>query len=676
MRIGIDVGGTFTDIVAIDQSGANWTVRKVPSTPDDPSRAVIQALDTILQTVDPAEIVFLGHGTTAGTNAFLTKRGATTALLTTIGFEDVLEFRRMDRGGILDPYDLQLKFPVPLVPGRRRFGVHERLGVGGEVITPLTEDEIDRVVELVRACGADAVAIATLWSFENPNHERMLRDAIEAALPRVFVTCSHEIDPSIMEYERTSTTVVNAYLGPLIAQYFGQVETNVKTRGLPDPKIMQSNGGLASIGQAGRRPVGLLESGPAAGVAACVSLAEVLTLPNLLAVDMGGTSFDVAMIVDGRPQQHAEVEVDGYVIRTPMLDIRSIGAGGGSIAWVDDGGSLRVGPQSAGSQPGPVCYGRGGTLPTVSDANAVLGYLHDLVGGDLQLDIDRARAALLQEIGQPLGLDALAAASGVRRLVNAHMADAMRVITGESAISPADLVLVAYGGAGPVHASALARELGIGRTIIPVHPGALSALGVAVGDLIHDFTDPILLPLDVVDPRELSLRFDAMTAKARTALADEGVDQSAMEFQPYMIARYIGQMHDLQVELPTDELHQLDPKTLAVYFHNSHKAAYGVAVDDEPVFVVDARVRAIGRVAKPDFRGAAGTEVPAPVRETEAWFEDVGLIATPVFHRNPWNPDTLLVGPAIIQEYDSTTVVLPGQVWHSDEVGSIVIEEN
>jgi N-methylhydantoinase A len=314
-------------------------------------------------------------------------------------------------------------------------------------------------------------------------------------------------------------------------------------------------------------------------------------------------------------------------------------------------------------------------LPTVSDANAVLGYLHALVGGDLTLDVEGARAALNREIGEPLGLDPIAAASGLRRLVNAHMADAMRVITGESAISPADLMLVAYGGAGPVHASALARELGIQRTIIPVHPGALSALGVAVGDLIHDFTDPILLPLDIVDPQDLSRRFDAMTDRARLVLADEGVHESAMEFQPYMIARYIGQMHDLQVELPIGELHDLDPKMLAIYFHNNHKAAYGVAVEDEPVFVVDARLRAIGRVKKPEFRGAAGTEAPAPIRQTEAWFEDVGAVTVPVFSRSRWLPEVTLEGPAIIQEYDSTTVVLPGQKWHADEVGSIVIEE-
>jgi N-methylhydantoinase A len=675
VRLGIDVGGTFTDIVAIGEDGDTWLVRKVPSTPSAPDVAVLRAIELMLADLGEAEVVFVGHGTTAGTNAFLTKRGATTSLLTTKGFEDVLEFRRMDRTGVLDPYDLQLQFPEPLVPARRRVGVDERIGVGGEVVHPLADDEIARVVDRLREDGAEAVAVSLLWSFENPEHEIRLRDALAEQLPDVFVTCSVDVDPSMLEYERTSTTVVNAYLGPLINRYFTRVERGIAGMGLPKPLIMQSNGGLASISEAARRPAALLESGPAAGVAACGYLAQQKGIDHALAVDMGGTSFDVALIIDGQPMQNIETEVDGYVIRLPMLDIRSIGAGGGSIAWVDDAGALRVGPQSAGSEPGPVCYGRGGTLPTVSDANAVLGYLQDLTGGSLVLDVDAARRAIDEHIGRPLGLSTLDAASGVIRLVNANMADAMRLIMSERAISPAELTVIAYGGAGPVHAAALARELDIPRTLVPRHPGALSALGVATGDLVHDFVSTVLLPLDVIDPNDLAAAFHQLGERARDVLGREGCIDADISLQPYVLARYIGQMHDLEVHLPPDELTGLQPDKLAEQFHARHHERYGIAVEDEPVFVVSARLKAVGRIRKPEFAAHTGSTPIEPVRMVSAWFAETGTTDVPLYARTDWPAGEVQAGPAIIQEYDSTTLVLPGQTWHNDKLGSLIIEE-
>lgn len=674
IRVGIDVGGTFTDIVGFGDQ-ADWTVIKVPSTPRTPDVGVMNAIEALLEKEGDVEVEFLGHGTTAATNAFLTKRGAPTALLATEGFEDVLEFRRMDRTGMLDPYDLQLEFPEPIVPAHRRFGVRERIGRGGEVVLELTEVEIDRVVQLVRESRATAVAIALLWSFENPDHEARLRDAIRRELPDVFVTCSHEIDPTMLEYERTSTTAVNAYVGPLINRYFSLVEHAVKAKGLPEPRIMQSNGGLTSIQEAGHRPAALLESGPAAGVSACAYLAEQMGTRNLLAVDMGGTSFDVALVVDGKPRRLMESEVHGYAVRTPLIDIRSIGAGGGSIAWIDDGSALRVGPQSAGSEPGPVCYGKGGTLPAVSDANAVLGYLQTLTGGSFHLDVEGARKALAEQIGDPLGTDAIGAAHAVYRLVNAHMADAMRVMSSESAISPADLTLMVYGGAGPVHGAALAREMGINRTVIPAHPGALSALGVATGDLIHDLVDPVMQPLDILGPDELAGRFAKMRERGRDILLAEGITEDEMRFESYMVARYIGQMHDLQVVLDSDDAASIEPAALAARFHEEHLHAYSIAVVDEPVLLVSARMRAIGQVRKPSFHGYTGTDAPQPERMVTAWFEELGSAEVPLYRRQPWLPHQVIAGPAIIQEYDSTTVVLPGQQWQMDEFGSIIIEE-
>lgn len=675
IRIGIDVGGTFTDIVGIGSQDDQWLVRKVPSTPLTPNIAVMNAIDALLEAEPDAAVDFLGHGTTAGTNAFLTKRGARTVLLTTAGFEDVLEFRRMDRTGVLDPYDLQLDFPEPIVPARYRIGVHERVGASGDVVLDLTPDEVARVVDLVREAEAEAVAISLLWSFENPVHEIRLHDALRDAMPDVFITCSHEIDPTMNEYERTSTTVVNAYIGPLINKYFTLVASETGRRGLPEPRIMQSNGGLSSIHEAGRRPVALLESGPAAGVAACAYLAEASGAKNVLAVDMGGTSFDVAVIVDGTPRRLMESEVHGYAVRTPMLDIRSIGAGGGSIAWMDSGGALRVGPQSAGSQPGPVCYGRGGVEPTVSDANAALGYLQSLTGGSFSLDVDSARAALREKIGVPLGLDDIGAAQAVIRLVNAHMADIMRVMSSETALSPDDLTLVVYGGAGPVHGAALARELEIKRTIIPAHPGALSALGAATGDLIHDLVDPVMEPLGLQVAADLGARYSRMRERGAKILADENCQASDMEFEPYLVARYVGQSHDLQVELTADEIDDLQIDQLEARFHKLHREVYGISVESEPVLMVSARLRAIARIDKPSFEGYSSDVVPAPERMVEAWFEGVGRTQVPLYERQPWKVDVVQQGPAIIAEYDSTTVVLPGQQWHVDNRGSIVIEE-
>jgi N-methylhydantoinase A len=675
IRLGIDVGGTFTDIVGIGNAETGWRVRKVPSTPSTPNVAVLNAVDALLDGEGDVSVDFLGHGTTAGTNAFLTKNGADTILLTTKGFEDVLEFRRMDRTGTLDPYDLQLAFPEPIVPRHRRWGVAERVGCGGEVIEPLTDAEVARIVDAVIVDGSDAVAIALLWSFDNPDHERRLRDALITRKPGLFVTCSHEIDPTMHEYERTSTTVVNAYLGPLINRYFTIVADEVAHRGLPVPRIMQSNGGLASIAEAGRRPVALLESGPAAGVAACSYLAGLKGVDNMLAVDMGGTSFDVAVIIDGQPRRNIESEVHGYAVRTPMLDIRSIGAGGGSLAWIDDGGALRVGPQSAGADPGPVCYGKGGSRPAVSDANAVLGYLQKLTGGTFDLDLPAARAALDEHVGRPLGLDTIASAHAVYRLVNAHMADAMRVMSSEAALSPADLTLMVYGGAGPVHGAALAREMEIRRTIIPAHPGALSALGAATGDLVHDFVEPVMKPLSMLSPDEMVGHFSRMRDDGEAVLLAEACLPEDIKFEQYFVARYIGQMHDLQVDLSEDELGSVDLEKLAMRFHDKHRDTYGIFVETEPILLVSARLRAIARVEKPSFAGYAGDSAPRPERTVSAWFEETGLVEVPLYQRQPWQAHVITDGPAIITEYDSTTVVLPGQQWHADEFGSIVIEE-
>ena len=673
MRVGVDVGGTFTDIVAIDGHGG-WTVLKLPTTTEDQSVGVMEGLDRLLSDGAKDTVGFLGHGTTAATNAFLTRRGARTALVTTAGFEDVLEFRRMDRSGTMDPYDLQLDFPQPLVPGRFRFGVQERIGPDGEVERALTAAEVERVVAGLRAADPEAVAVALLWSFQNVEHEQTLAQAITEALPGVYLSVSHLVDPSIQEYERTSTTVVNAYVGPIIRRYFERFESAAAARSLPLPTIMQSNGGMVSIRTAADKAAALLESGPAAGFSAASHLARQQGHPDLLAVDMGGTSFDTALVLEGEPQQMLETEIEGYALRLPMLDIRSIGAGGGSIAWVDEGGALRVGPHSAGASPGPACYGRGGTEPTVSDANVMLGYLSGLAGGAMTLDRDAAERAL-RRVGGPLGLDPLEAAGGVYRIVNAHMADAMRLIASERGIDPSQLVLMAYGGAGPTHAAALARELDIHTTVIPPHPGALSALGVATGDLAQDYAESVLRPLPELDLDQLASRFESLEELGRSWLDAEGVPPERQELHRFYTGRYIGQLHDLDVPLDGHELRSGGWEGIAGPFHERHRVAFGFQVQTETVFALGIRVRAIGRIPKPRFEQATSTLTPEPASARPMWFVATGFVDTPVYTRTPWQPGIPLPGPAVIDEYDSTTLVLPGQVWSTDQTGSIVIEE-
>ncbi len=673
VRIGVDVGGTFTDIVVIGGAG-DRTVLKLPTTTDDPSVGVMDGIDLLMSSRPARSVAFLGHGTTAATNAFLTRRGARTALVTTAGFEDVLEFRRMDRSGVLDPYDLQIDPPAPLVPGRMRFGVDERIGPGGEVERELTDAEVERIVGVLRAAAPGAVAVSLLWSFQNSEHERRLAAAIAGALPEVYLSVSHEVDPAIQEYERTSTTVLNAYLGPPIRRYFERFETAAASRGLPPPTIMQSNGGMVSIRHAADRAAALLESGPAAGFAAAGHLARRLGHLDLLAVDMGGTSFETALVLDGEPQQMMETEVEGHALRMPMLDIRSIGAGGGSIAWIDQGGALRVGPQSSGASPGPASYGRGGSAPTVTDANVILGYLSELAGGALTLDRDAAAAAL-GDVGGPIGLGLVDTAGAVFRIVNAHMADAMRLIASERGIDPSGLVLMAYGGAGPTHAAALARELDIRRTVIPPHPGALSALGVATGNLVHDYSESVLRPLPSLAPDELAAQLQRLEERGRQALDDDRVELEQQEFHRFYLGRYIGQLHSLDVSLDGLSLRDHAPEALAARFHERHRVTYGFAVESETVFVLSLRVRAVGRIPKPDFAPAPAASNPEPISWRDVWFADAGFVETPIYARQAWSAGAALPGPAVIDEYDSTTVILPGQQWSSDSTGSIVIEE-
>src|SRR5215471_3590186 len=503
-RIGVDIGGTFTDVALVEEATGRIGVAKVPTTPADPAEAVLRALETAMHryAVSAAEVGLLSHATTIVTNAILEERGARAALVTTRGFRDVLELRRSARANL---YDLFQDPPATLIPRRRRFEITERIGADGAVVTALAEDEIDGLVAALKAARVDAVAVSLVFSFLAPAHEQRLGKRLRAALPGVPIFLSSDVLPEIKEFERTSTTAVCAYVGPVLASYMARLEAAARTRGLPALHLMASNGGMLQAAEAIAMPAVAVESGPAAGVVAAALVARQTGRGNLLSFDMGGTTAKASLIRDGRYETTTEYEVGGgsnmtramngtgHPIRVPVIDLAEVSAGGGSIAWVDRAGALRVGPRSAGADPGPACYGRGGTEPTVTDCNLLLGYLNQgsLLGGELAIDFKQAEAAVRERLARPLGIDTRAAAAAVIEVANHAMAEVLKIVSVRRGLDPRDFVLAAFGGAGPLHAAALASELGIAEVICQPIPGAFSALGLISTDLQRHYVQSI-----------------------------------------------------------------------------------------------------------------------------------------------------------------------------------------
>jgi N-methylhydantoinase A len=665
-RIGVDVGGTFTDVAAFDeQTGRRW-VRKVPTTPADRSVAVLRGIEIALEALGcgPGDVSRLAHGTTVGTNALLEHTGARTALVTTEGFRDVLEFRRMNKIGILDPYDFNIRLPDPLVPRRRRFGVCGRIGPEGEEVAGLDLEGLRRVCDLLAADDVEAVAVSFLFSFRNPDHERLAGAEIRRLLPDIYVTLSSDIDPQVLEYERTSTAVVNSYLGPPVSSYLAHIERGTKAMGLPAVQIMQSNGGLASITSASAEPARLLESGPAGGMIAAARIGRSLGVGNMIVVDMGGTSFDVGIIRDGEVERVPAVEFEGYAVRLPMLDIRSIGAGGGSVAYLDAGLTLRVGPLSAGAVPGPVCYGRDGDEPTTTDADLVLGYFADdsLGGGAMPLDRQSASRAVRERLAEPLGLSLEEAAAGVVKVIDANMADAIRAMVSFRGLDPRDYTLVAGGGAGPLHAAHIAAELGISEVIVPPHPGALSAVGLSEADLLHEAAATVsLLMVDPVESsRFLQESVELLDRRVYEFFDMDGVPRSEVIITHSVDLQYYGQSFQLSVPVDAPVDGAAVRRCLAA-FHDMHKSLYGVSDDSEVVLALTCR--ALGASPSPRLDAAYLAAGPPPRRRTQkAWFAEAGgWVDAAVVDRWSLEPGTALTGPALIPQIDSATLVLPGQ---------------
>jgi len=651
-RLGVDVGGTFTDLVALSQGRLITT--KVPSTPQDQSAGVMNSIET--SEIEPGAVDALAHGMTVATNALLERRGARTALVTTEGFRDVIEIARQNRPSL---YDLSQDRPPPLVPRGLRFTVKERMGPQGE-ISALDEESLEEVVSSIKEAEVEAAAVCLLFAFMHPDHERRIGEALREELPEVHVSLSSEVLPEFREYERFSTTTADAYLAPKLAAYLKNLAGKAEEAGVPSPLIMQSSGGVVGIDDAIADAAGCLLSGPAGGVVGAAYVGGLGEYQNLLTFDMGGTSTDVATIIDGEAQTTTETVVAGLPIKLPMVDIHTVSAGGGSIAWADAGGALRVGPHSAGAEPGPAAYGQGGEEPTVTDANLFLGYLADeaTLGGEVVLQRELSEKAL-SSLGEKLGLDAQEAALGIVRVANAEMVRALRVISVERGLDPREFALLAFGGAGGMHACALAEELGMETVLVPRAGGVLSALGLAISDLRHDYVNPYLVGLENVEKGEFEKKFEKMESSASEDLEDPEYDRRAD-------LRYRGQSFELTVE--ADSLEKLEER-----FHAAHEQRYGYRMDDESVELVNLRLISTVPVEKPEL------DEPEPEGEAESGTREANFDGewqeVSVLDRERMGKGSEVSGPAIVEFKESTCVVRPGWRGAVDGVGTLVLEK-
>ncbi len=682
-RIGVDIGGTFTDVALIEEASGAIGVAKTPTTPEDFGRGVLNGLSDALAKygMPTAEVTLLSHATTVVTNALLENQGARTALVSTKGFRDVLELRRSARA---DLYDLFQDPPAVLVPRHRRLEITERIAADGSVVIPLAEDELPGLIDQLQALEVEAVAVSFLFSFQNDAHEKAVGKAIRAAMPGVPVFLSCEVLPEIREFERTSTTSVCAYVGPILESYLRRLQEAIRSLGLPDLMVMGSAGGVLDVPAALAMPAAAVESGPAAGVIAAQLIGRQLDKPNLLSFDMGGTTAKASLIDNGRVETTAEYEVGssasqsrwlhgtGHPIRVPVIDLAEVSAGGGSIAWIDPAGALKVGPHSAGAVPGPVCYGQGGTQPTITDTNLVLGYLDatSLLGGELPIDYAAAERALREQIAEPLGQSVEQAAAGVLAIVNNAMAEALRMVSVERGHDPRDFAMVAFGGAGPLHACALADELDVPEVIVPPIPGAFSALGLVGADIRRDYARTVYAPLETLLPGHLAVIWDEMEAEGRQMLAAARVPEDSRQILRQADLRYGRQAYELTVDAPDGAVTEATLAALADAFHAAHERTYGHKNEAEAVHIVTLRLSAVGLLGDPHFAEATG-DGESMKGERQAWFPASGRVPTPVHDRARLAAKQKIAGPAIVESLDSTLVVPPGWQARVDDAGFI-----
>ncbi len=676
-RLAVDTGGTFTDLCVVDESTGGLCVAKVPSTPANPALAVVAGIEKLSaeKGIGCAQILFLIHGTTVATNALLEGKGAPTALLTTEGFEDVLIIGRQNRPRL---YDFWARRPRPIVPRSRCYGVKERTLYTGEIFKPLDEADLTAIIEDIKALGVNSIAVSLIHAYANPIHEQRIKALVAALHPQAAVTISSEVLPEFREYERASTICINAYVMPKVNDYVGHLEARLKELGVAsDLYIMQSNGGVITAQTAREMSARTVLSGPAGGALTGAFLAQSLPQPNVITIDMGGTSSDICLIESAAPRLTTESDIEGYPIKLPMIDINTIGAGGGSIAWIDAGGALQVGPESAGADPGPVCYGRGGEEPTVTDANAILGRINPthLLGGEMTLHLEEALRVIEDKIAKPLGLSAVQAAEGIIAVVNANMIRGIRRVSVERGYDPREFALVPFGGAGPMHGVELAQALNMTQVIVPPHPGIASAFGMLSADVRHDYVQTFISVTAEAEVEQLEAIYADMEAQGVAQLKKEGFGPEKMTLLRLADMRYLRQAYELSVPV---EGRPMSPKVVAALigrFHQSHERAYGYSRADEPVEFVNLRIVALGQLPKIEIAGEATLAIAPPEAIGErAVIFDAQALHTPIYDRDRLLFGQVIRGPAVVEQLDATTVITPGCEAAVDERKNLLIK--
>ena len=675
--IGVDVGGTFTDFSVFEHESGELFHYKDSSTPADPSKAIIQGVLAVLamKKAKADSVSYLAHGTTVGTNALIEKKGAKLGLITTKGFKDLVEIGNQRRPSL---YNLQAQKPFPLVPSGLNCTVTERIRYDGTVDTPLDEEETRQVVRYLKEQQVAAIAVCTLFSFVNPVHELRIEEIIREEFPEAYVTISSKLVPEFREYSRMSTTVLNSYLGPVMKKYVNNFRNSVEGIGIQvEPYVTQSNGSIISIKETVDCPIKTAVSGPSAGVIAAAYIGKQCQADKIITFDMGGTSADISLIENYTPQVSNERTVEGYPARIPMINIITIGAGGGSIAKIDDGGALKVGPKSAGATPGPACYMRGGENPCVTDANIVLGKLNQkkILGGRMDVDLELAKKAIQTKICDKSDLNLQQAANGIITVVNSNMVRAIRSVSVEKGYDVREFSLMAFGGAGPLHACEVAKELGMKEVLIPPHPGTLCSLGL----LLADLSRTMVLDGVAENVPEIASQFESMTAQGNGLLDKEGVPQERRRFEYFLDMRYQRQNFEICIPVPAGEMTAAVLEQVLESFHAEHKRSYGYCKKDAVVQIVNYRVSAIGIIDKPDLKPEAlrpETNLPDPIAYRQVLFQGQEYyVKTPVYQREDFVPGQSIPGPCICEQMDTTLVVPAGWVIHVDGYHNLKIHD-
>ncbi|MBI2989327.1 MAG: hydantoinase/oxoprolinase family protein [Deltaproteobacteria bacterium] len=683
-RVTVDTGGTFSDFVFFNEETGKISITKVSSTPKEPFQAVLNGVQELLdQGVAAKDISFFCHGTTVGTNTLLEGKGAKTGLLVTAGFRGIYEVMEQTRGYGPATYDLFFEKPKLLAPPYYTEEIPERVDFRGEVLKPIDIESSLQAIRGLKQKKVESVAVCLLFSFLNPSHELKIKEIMEKEFPEATLSLSYEILPQIREFYRMSTTVINAYIAPVVGRYLGRLERSLREKGVTTPKlyIMQSNGGVSTFQGSAKKPAATVLSGPAGGVIASLGISQRAGIKNIITFDMGGTSCDVALISDGNPVITTQGRINQRPISLPMLDIHTVSAGGGTIARIDAVGGLQVGPDSAGADPGPICYGHGGQEVTITDANLVLGVLNPdkFLGGKMKLNKPKAEKLVEEKIARPLGLNLLQAADGILKIINVKMEEAIKAVSSQRGYDIRDFTLVAFGGGGPMHAGKIALDLGVPSLLIPFAPGVTSALGLLMSDVKHDYVRSKLAALKEIDPEEVNRLFSQIMDQARADLRSEGFNDNEMALQTFLDLRYAGQGYELTVPSPMPPFKAADIDLMRQRFDSQHEQAHGHKAESEPVELVSLRLVSTGLVPQAKLSPVRSTGkklAAAKSGERKIFFgKEHGMLNCHIYSRELLEPEHKITGPAVIEQMDTTTVIHPEQEATVDSYRNLIVKE-